>query len=132
MKLKFITLILLCHLAACTHHIRWTAIGDSITYLNDHRDETGNRVTNGYLSLVCARYPNIEYINQGHNGWTTVGIAHEIENLGLIKSDLYSVLLGTNPSRPEPRDTPSHGSLRSHHLPSHKTPWNIATRKGSR
>jgi lysophospholipase L1-like esterase len=96
MKLKLITLILLWHLAACTHHISWTAIGDSITYLNDHRDETGNRVTNGYLSLVCARYPNIEYINQGHNGWTTVGIAHEIENLGLIKSDLYSVFLGTN------------------------------------
>ncbi|RZK46852.1 MAG: SGNH/GDSL hydrolase family protein, partial [Pedobacter sp.] len=23
----------------------WVAIGDSITYLNDHQDETGNRIT---------------------------------------------------------------------------------------
>nr|WP_294873307.1 SGNH/GDSL hydrolase family protein [uncultured Pedobacter sp.] len=76
--------------------ITWTAIGDSITYLNEHQDETGNRVTSGYMTRVVSKLPNIRYINQGHNGWTAVGIAKEIENLGLQKSDVYSVFLGTN------------------------------------
>lgn len=79
-----------------TAKISWTAIGDSITYLNDHRDETGNRVTSGYMSRVVSKLPDIRFINQGHNGWTTVGIAREIEHLGLTKSDLYTVFLGTN------------------------------------
>ena len=48
------------------------------------------------MTRVKERLPNIRYINQGHNGWTTVGIANEIENLGLIKTDVYSVFLGTN------------------------------------
>ena len=30
--------------------IRWCAIGDSFTYLNDHPDETNHYVTKGYLS----------------------------------------------------------------------------------
>jgi len=76
--------------------IKWTAIGDSITYLNNHLNETGNRVTKGYLDRVKERLPNINYINQGHNGWTTVGIAKEIDKLGIVQSDLYSVFLGTN------------------------------------
>jgi len=97
MKIRLIALVLFCYLTAFTPGIiTWTAIGDSITYLNDHIDETGNRITSGYMAKVAAQYPNIKYINQGHNGWTTVGIAKEIENLGLIKTDVYSVLLGTN------------------------------------
>jgi lysophospholipase L1-like esterase len=97
MKIRLIALALLCQLTAFTPVvITWTAIGDSITYLNDHHDETGNRITNGYMAMVAAEHPNIKYINQGHNGWTTVGIAKEIENLGLIKSDVYTVFLGTN------------------------------------
>ncbi len=48
------------------------------------------------MTKVTAQHPNIKYINQGHNGWTTVGIAKEIENLGLTKTDIYSVFLGTN------------------------------------
>jgi lysophospholipase L1-like esterase len=97
MKFRLTVLILLCQLGACAPHIiTWTAIGDSITYLNDHRDETGRRVTSGYLSMVSAKYPNIKYVNQGHNGWTTVRIAKEIEDLGLIKTNVYTVLLGTN------------------------------------
>lgn len=74
----------------------WTAIGDSITYLNDHQDETANRITKGYLTRVTEGIPNIHYINQGHNGWTVVGIAKYIDSLGLKKSDIYSVFLGTN------------------------------------
>ncbi len=96
--MKFIlTAILLCCISSFHESkISWTAIGDSITYLNDHLDETGNRVTSGYMSRVVKQLPDIRFINQGHNGWTTVGIAREIEHLGLIKTDLYSVFLGTN------------------------------------
>jgi len=74
----------------------WVAIGDSITYLNDHLDETGNRVTKGYLTRVTEKLPNVHYVNQGHNGWTSGGIAEQIEKLGIVKADVYSVFLGTN------------------------------------
>ena len=76
--------------------ITWVAIGDSITYLNNHLDETGNRVTKGYLTRVTEKLPNVHYINQGHNGWTSGGIARQIDSLGLVKADIYSVFLGTN------------------------------------
>jgi lysophospholipase L1-like esterase len=76
--------------------ITWVAIGDSITYLNDHTSETGNRVTKGYMTKVIEKLPYIHYINQGHNGWTSGEIASEIEKLGLVKADVYSVFLGTN------------------------------------
>jgi lysophospholipase L1-like esterase len=76
--------------------ITWVAIGDSITYLNNHADETGNRITKGYMTRVVEKMPNIHYVNQGHNGWTSGGIADEIEKLGLVKADVYSVFLGTN------------------------------------
>jgi lysophospholipase L1-like esterase len=76
--------------------ITWVAIGDSITYLNEHPDETGNRITKGYLTRVVEKLPNIHYINQGHNGWTSGDIAREIDKLGLVKADIYSIFLGTN------------------------------------
>jgi len=76
--------------------ITWTALGDSITYLNDHPDETGNRVTKGYMTRVTDSLGDVTFINQGHNGWTSVGIAKAIEQLGLRRTDVYSVLLGTN------------------------------------
>jgi lysophospholipase L1-like esterase len=76
--------------------ISWVAIGDSITYLNDHPKETGNRITKGYMTLLVEKMPHIEYINQGHNGWTAGRIAEKIETLQLTKADLYSVFLGTN------------------------------------
>jgi lysophospholipase L1-like esterase len=76
--------------------LTWVAIGDSITYLNDHLDETGNRVSKGYLTRVTNELTNLRYINQGHNGWTSGGIAPNIEKLGLVKADVYSVFLGTN------------------------------------
>jgi lysophospholipase L1-like esterase len=76
--------------------IVWVAIGDSITYLNDHPNETGNRITKGYMTGVTEKLPHIEYINQGHNGWTSGRIAEKIETLNLVKADVYSVFLGTN------------------------------------
>jgi lysophospholipase L1-like esterase len=98
MKIKLLVFVLFCHLRAFAPPVitTWTAIGDSITYLNDHPAETGHRVSRGYLTRVVAQLPNIKFINQGHNGWTTPAIAKEIENLGLTKTDLYSVFLGTN------------------------------------
>jgi len=76
--------------------ITWVAIGDSITYLNDHPNETGNRVTKGYLTAVVEKYPGLKYINKGYNGWTSGGIAQKIDDLGLTKADVYTVFLGTN------------------------------------
>jgi len=76
--------------------ISWVAIGDSITYLNEHTNETGNRVTKGYMTRVIQKLPNIRYNNQGHNGWTAIRIAADIEKLGLFKADVYSIFLGTN------------------------------------
>jgi lysophospholipase L1-like esterase len=72
------------------------AIGDSITYLNEHQDETGNRITKGYLTRVCEELPQIQYINKGYNGWTALQVAEKIESLELTKADMYSVFLGTN------------------------------------
>jgi lysophospholipase L1-like esterase len=74
----------------------WVAIGDSITYLNDHADETGNRVQKGYLTRVTEKLSSVDFINKGYNGWTVVRIATEIEKLGIPKADIYSVFLGTN------------------------------------
>lgn len=76
--------------------ITWVAIGDSITYLNEHTDETGNRITKGYMTRVVEALPNISYTNQGHNGWTSGGIADKIDELGIEKADVYSIFLGTN------------------------------------
>ncbi|MDJ1499421.1 SGNH/GDSL hydrolase family protein [Xanthocytophaga agilis] len=76
--------------------LTWVAIGDSITYLNDHPDETGNRITKGYLTGVTEKLPHIHVINQGHNGWTSGGIAESLDKLGLVKADIYSIFLGTN------------------------------------
>lgn len=76
--------------------LTWVALGDSITYLNDHLDETGHRVTRGYMTRVVEKLPHIHYINQGHNGWTAGRIADSIEKLGLTKADVYSIFLGTN------------------------------------
>jgi lysophospholipase L1-like esterase len=72
------------------------AIGDSITYLNDHPNETGNRISKGYMTIVSEMIPNIHFINQGHNGWTCGNIAASIDQLGLTKADIYTVFLGTN------------------------------------
>src|ERR1700743_3155674 len=90
-KLLFLLLAALLLSSAKQKPIVWVAIGDSITYLNDHLDETGNRVTKGYLTRVAGALPNLHYVNQGHNGWKASDIAGQIESLGLIKADVYTV-----------------------------------------
>lgn len=76
--------------------ITWVAIGDSITYLNDHQEEAGNRITKGYLSLVKEKFPHIEVVNKGYNGWTAMRIAEEFTKLEIPKAEVYSIFLGTN------------------------------------
>lgn len=76
--------------------LTWVAIGDSITYLNDHPDETGNRISKGYLTLITEKFPEIEVVNKGYNGWTAVRIAAEFDKLEIPKADVYSIFLGTN------------------------------------
>lgn len=97
MKKLLIAFLIICCITSFTQKkITWVAIGDSITYLNEHTDETGNRVSKGYMTRVVEKLPHIQYINQGHNGWTSGGIAAEIEKLGIVKADVYSIFLGTN------------------------------------
>ena len=95
-RIILFAILILCSMGAGTRKITWVAIGDSITYLNDHPDETGNRLTKGYMTQLTEKFPNVQYINQGHNGWTAVEIAAKIESLGLVKANVYSVFLGTN------------------------------------
>jgi lysophospholipase L1-like esterase len=99
MKIKnsiFLVIVFLVVISCTPKKLNWVAIGDSITYLNEHTDETGNRVTKGYMTRVSEKLPNVTYINQGHNGWTSGGIAENIEKLDLVPADVYSVFLGTN------------------------------------
>ncbi|MCE7040521.1 SGNH/GDSL hydrolase family protein [Dyadobacter sp. CY312] len=95
-KLLLLSICILIYSAFAPRKITWVAIGDSITYLNDHQNETGNRVTKGYMTLITEKFPHVTYINKGYNGWTSVNIADKIETLGLEKADVYTVFLGTN------------------------------------
>ncbi|AUD03024.1 SGNH/GDSL hydrolase family protein [Spirosoma pollinicola] len=97
MKKLVLFLVLVCLFSSFKNkELSWVAIGDSITYLNEHLNETGNRITKGYMTRVSEKLPYVHYINQGHNGWTSGGIADKIETLGLTKADVYSIFLGTN------------------------------------
>ncbi len=72
--------------------IRWCAIGDSFTYLNDHLDETAYRMHKGYLSVICELLPELELNNIGINGSTF----RDWVNVPIPSADIYTVLLGTN------------------------------------
>lgn len=97
-KKNFLFVLPLCLIWMAFIHrpVTWVAIGDSITYLNDHTDETGHRLTKGYMTQVTEKLPYIHFINQGHNGWTSGRIAASIGKLGLVKADVYTIFLGTN------------------------------------
>ena len=95
-KLLLFSLLFISSLSLTPREIHWVAIGDSITYLNDHLDETDHRITKGYMTLVTEKFSQVKYINQGHNGWTSINIADKIESLELEKADVYTVFLGTN------------------------------------
>ena len=64
--------------------------------MNDHLEETGNRVSKGYLSRVTEALNSFTYINKGYNGWTAAAIAGRFSTLKIPKADVYTVFLGTN------------------------------------
>lgn len=74
----------------------WTAIGDSITYQDDKPETAKNRISKGYMKRVTEQLPNIRYKNVGYAGWTAKAMAENINNLGIGKTDFYSIFLGTN------------------------------------
>jgi lysophospholipase L1-like esterase len=76
--------------------LNWTAIGDSITWLDGRPAESDNRITTGYMSLVTKKLPYIRFTNHGHSGWTTARMAGALANEGLEVADIYTVFLGTN------------------------------------
>ncbi|HEV7347656.1 SGNH/GDSL hydrolase family protein [Telluribacter sp.] len=97
LKLLFLLVVPLGLFCCFTHKpLSWVAIGDSITYLNEHQDETGNRITRGYMTRVVEKLPYLHYVNQGHNGWTAGRIAQSFDQLGIEKADIYTIFLGTN------------------------------------
>ena len=60
MKKLLISLVLFVGLSSSTvQNIKWVAIGDSITYLNDHSEQTGNRVKKGYMTRVNEKLPHM-------------------------------------------------------------------------
>ena len=66
--------------------ITWVAIGDSITYLNDHQNETGNRVTKGYMTSLQEKIPQLQFTNKEYNAWTAIRIATQLEKHALQKA----------------------------------------------
>ncbi|MGE7773388.1 SGNH/GDSL hydrolase family protein [Chitinophaga sp. NPDC101104] len=96
MKYLISTILILLSTSFTPRPLTWIAIGDSITYLNEHPNETDHRISKGYMTMVTEKLPHIQYQNQGHNGWTSGGIAEQFDKLGIGKADIYSVFLGTN------------------------------------
>lgn len=76
--------------------ITLTAIGDSFTYLNEHLNESEDRVKKGWITRVQEQVPGLTYTNQGHNYWTGSEIASKLEKFDLQSSDIYTIFLGTN------------------------------------
>jgi len=95
-KLLLLVFISLLITSFSDKQIKWIAIGDSITYLNEHPEEAGNRITKGYMTMVVEKLPQISYINKGYNGWTASRVAGEIEKLEIEPADIYTIFLGTN------------------------------------
>ena len=90
--------------------LRWCAIGDSFTYLNDHLDETCYRLHKGYLTRILDRLPFLSLNNIGVNGSTF----DDWIRLPIPQADLYTILLGTNDwHRPFPEGTLSDFTART-------------------
>ncbi|MES2807706.1 MAG: SGNH/GDSL hydrolase family protein [Bacteroidota bacterium] len=76
--------------------LKWMAIGDSITFHNDHQNTTKGILTKGYMDRVVEKLPYIKFANHGYPGWTAQGIAENFDNLHIEKADVYTIFLGTN------------------------------------
>jgi lysophospholipase L1-like esterase len=95
-KYLIIILVICCGLSFQKPTKTWVAIGDSITYINEHLAESDSIVTAGYMTRVCQKLKHIKYHNQGHNGWTSSRVAQNLDKLQIQKADVYTIFLGTN------------------------------------
>src|SRR5690606_337516 len=95
-RFLLLPLVLIGFLSLTPKEIHWVAIGDSITYLNDHSDETGDSISKGYMTLISEKYPRVQHFNLWHNGWTVLNIAHNITTFRIQRADVYTVFLRTN------------------------------------
>ncbi len=76
MKKLLLIILIFCLFTSFTRpENTWVVNGDSINYLNEHTNETDNRVTKGYMTRVQEKLSYICYTNQGYKGWTSGGIA---------------------------------------------------------
>ncbi|MGY4535689.1 hypothetical protein ACVW0P_000083 [Mucilaginibacter sp. UYNi724] len=65
---KHITLILLFIITtsfAPQKQLTWTAIGDSITYMNGRPELSKDRISRGYMDDVVDKLPYVKYVNNG-------------------------------------------------------------------
>ena len=103
---KIILLVLVClsQFSFNPPALTWVAIGDSITYLNDHANETGNRISKGYMTQVVEQLPHIKFVNKGYNGWTAVTkdrrLSAQWEHTVLVTDSGYEVLT-VSPNMPQ-------------------------------
>lgn len=74
--------------------LRWLAIGDSLTEINDQLGLTGNRLRKGYITRVCEKIKQLSYVNAGHSG-QTFGAALNFTEI-VAGYDIYSIMFGIN------------------------------------
>ena len=63
--------------------LKWAAIGDSITYMNDHPEASKNRISKGYMTDVTQELPYFHFSNHGYPGWTAKSMADNIDKINL-------------------------------------------------
>jgi hypothetical protein len=66
-RILFLAVPILCSVGAGFPKTTSVALGDSITYMNNHLDQTGNRLTKGYMTQFTGKLPDVHYINHGQN-----------------------------------------------------------------
>ena len=97
MKKIFPLSILLLLLAGFSHRpMNWVAIGDSITYLNDHPDETKRPHQQGVSDRCNRKAPLSPLYQPGPQRLDRPAIRRKIDSLNIPVGDIYTVFLGTN------------------------------------
>lgn len=71
--------------------LKWTSVGDSITWLNNN---TSANVAKGYQTNLIERYNIATHINKGINGGGSDSLIAEMGTW--TSSDIYTIMIGTN------------------------------------
>lgn len=70
-------------------------LGDSIT--DSNRNFTSDNLGEGYVRILADRFPNHQFINRGHDGFTTQHVLRTLAEDCLCRSfDLITLLVGIN------------------------------------